>query len=73
MYDKELKDQNRKMLEYLQQTKPHYNAFKMDNQRRSLEHSLLERRSFKYPHLFKIDEIITKQKREKENMMKSIE
>lgn len=69
----ELLDQNQFMLEKLLEVKSNYNVIRWENQRKSLEESMDKGRFTKYPHIFKVSEIINKQKREKIQMRQDYE
>jgi hypothetical protein len=69
----EVQRENRRMLSKLQSVKASYDVSKWDNERKELENFLDKRGHKRLPHLFKMDQILKKQKKQKEDLLNYME
>lgn len=51
-------DENQFLLDKLLEVKSNYNVVRWENQRKSLENTMDKGRYTKYPHIFKVNDII---------------
>ena len=65
--------ENEKLLSHLQNIKSDYNVVRWEAQRRKLEKSMEKGNYTKYPHIFKADDIVIKQRKEKQKMLDEYE
>ena len=68
-----MNDDNAFLLDKLLEVKSNYNVIKWEQDRRQLESAMDKGRHSKYPHIFKVDDIIVKQKNQRENMIRDFE